>query len=393
MKQTKKFAALLLAVLMIALMGMPANAMDYAAVSPNVTVTGFGLKETLAVNGPNTTFNPALGYTLTLGTITAYNDGTSAYGDVSTVTGADAVNGQTFAAVSFAEKDVTGGSNKTNDYDVTAAIVAAINSLSFDRPGIYYWEITKTLTGGTGASNHNRNTANKGTALVIRVDDNGGGILVPTVSVNDLNDAGLPAGKGTAYSDFYPANTGTLIVKKEVAGNQGAKDQYFKFTVELTGLAANGTVPIDTTAGPGAAGPGKYGEACIVNPTSVTADASGNASVDFWLKHGERVEFKDLPDGANYTVTEDTPADYDPEWIVEESGTKVAEGTNQTTGPKVFDAAKGARVVFENKKESAVPTGILLETAAPIAGLLSVGGLFSALALTKRKKNRFGTAD
>lgn len=229
MKSMKRFAAAVLSVLLLAALAVvPARAVEYEKVSPNVTAAGLGLKETLEVLGAGTP-NPENTYTLTLDNIQVYSAAGVTYGDASKVVNAAGLNGKELAAVSFTSGELVGVGEMTKNYVLADGILDAINALQFDRPGIYYWTIHKVKSSTVSElTNHDRSsTHNNGTALLIRVDDNGSGALAVTVGINEKNaDGTLSSNKNPEYKDNYPAKSGALTLEKEVEGNQGAKDQY-----------------------------------------------------------------------------------------------------------------------------------------------------------------------
>lgn len=72
-------------------------------------------------------------------------------------------------------------------------------------------------------------------------------------------------------------------------------DEQFVFTAELSGLTASGTYRLQYT---------EQGTTGMLSEESFEADADGNASFIFRLKHGQTCTFKNFPVGAAYVVTE-----------------------------------------------------------------------------------------
>lgn len=403
MKHAKRFAAVLLAVmLMAALIVLPAQAVEYATLNlSTVTAAGLDLKEAFEVTEAGV-HNPTVTYTLTLGDVTVYTSGGVTYGDADDP-GAS-LNGRELANLTIAAGAVTGNSTTTFDYNVNTTTLAAIQALTFTKPGIYYWTITKEKTSAdTHVTNHNRSaSSNTGTALLIRVDDNGHGVLVPTVGIAVTEtEGGLPGtNKNSTYEDNYPAKAGTLTLKKEVTGNQGAKDQYFKFVVELSGLTAHPGVNLnlDVTNGNSVATATakKYDKETFTPGTTnndqiVIVDADGTATATFWLKDQEEIQFTNLPVGSNtitYTITEYDSNGYTTTYTVE-GGNTVASTSGTSVTQDMAASGEGDRVVFKNDKASSVPTGVTLQTAAPIAGVVIVAALAAVVLLSKKRRESY----
>lgn len=393
MKHIQKIGTLLLALaLLVALLPLSqTHAIVYAPVSP--TTASLGLQEKLHVDEAGAA-SPEVTYTLKLSSdMQIYSDGTVTYGEAAGVTNPLAT-GTTVATVSFTASEVTGIGDKTKAYTDAPAFITALQDMSFDRPGIYYWTIEKQITSlSTSYTNHNLSqSANTGTALVVRVDDIGG-TLTPSVNVVATDVAGTtgkPVGnKITLYEDNYTAKVGNLILKKEVTGNQGAKDQYFKFHIEVSGLPglAGHTYTVTTTGGPGIVAP-KYGEnggLTYTNPTSFTLDSSGAASGDVWLKDQEQIVVENFPQSGKIKITESENTGYTVTNSYDD-GT-VHNGTGNEVNATMPNGGN-LRVVYKNDKASTVPTGVALESLAPLAGVVVALILAAVLVISRFRRSR-----
>ena len=413
MKHTKRLLAILIAALILAVSAAPAlAAAPYTAVSPSITGVGLGLKEKLEVTEPGAQ-NPQVTYTLTLGDAVVYQKGTPSvtYGDLTSIddTKLAAVNGKRLATVTFNAGEILGKATGEKEYTVDANIVAAINALEFDRPGIYYWPIEKTTSStDSKLTNYNKSSVSQtGTALAIRVDDNGSGVLEVTAKIAVRTADGLPDGnKDAVYEDNYPSKPGTLTLKKEVTGNQGARDQYFKFEVTLTGMtdfASTGKIKVDVDEGNSVAAltadDVKYGEAITAGTTTnaygdtdgnVTIDADGKVELTFWLKDGEAISLENIPVGssatAQYQIVESGNDGYTVSYSAV-TGTVKEEGDSSDTGARALSDTDSTGVVFKNDKKTSTPTGITLQMAAPLFGIVLAGLLMAVVLFSKRREN------
>jgi hypothetical protein len=190
-----------------------------------------------------------------------------------------------------------------------------------------------------------------------------------------------------------------LTVAKDVKGIYGSKERYFRYTVELFGLGASSTYTIDlssaettTTVVAG------FDPAPHTNPTSVTSDASGDATFDVWLRHGQRFTVKGVPFGAAYTVKETVPTSsgYVPSTAYLSGDSNTLDSLTVTGSPitmttpanSVTDTylQNDASIRYSNELKAAVPTGVYDSTnpALWIFALAMTLGVLAAFGL-KRK--------
>jgi hypothetical protein len=367
-------------------------------VNPKATAAGLDIKEKLMVVEVGAK-NPKVTYTLTLGTGEVYDDGKT-YGDISKVVNIDGVNDKTLAFVTYDAGEVVGLGDITKGYTISSDIITAINKLTFDRPGIYYWPITKTVADSKGAANPDIPNNNKsqvssnGTALVIRVDENSGTLLDPVVSINVLDADGNPTGnKDALYEDTFTRAPGSLTVKNEVTGNQGSKDQYFKYEIEITGMdlyPGAKLTPIGANSVKGATA--KYDEGFgsdFDNLKEVTVDDSGTAKITVWLKDQEMIEIPGIPQTANvkYKITETKNDGYDVTntYTDPKDSSKTVSGTGSVVGSDLNPT--GSEVIFKNDKATSVPTGVIT-AVAPAFAVIAIGGIGAGVVLAGKRRDK-----
>lgn len=172
----------------------------------------------------------------------------------------------------------------------------------------------------------------------------GGSILV--------NAAGETAGKEDSFVNTYKA--GMLTVSKTVDGNGSSQNDVFSFTVTFDkGEAAE-----------------QWTNA--ISTTEAVTKGEGN-SYTFTLKHGESVEFKNIPYGVKYTVTEAAAEGY----TCDKTDGKV-EGTIGAENIK-------ATAAYKNTKTIAIDTGVMLDSMPYVLVLAVVGAAVIALIAKKRR--------
>ena len=244
---------------------------------------------------------------------------------------------------------------------------------------MYCWPVTKSVTDTDQAGDPSNEKPT--TYLFAYVINNNDQIQVESVFLTTDSELNDNAGKGN-FADNYPIKTLDLSISKKVTGNLGSKEQYFKFSVTLQAPTQVNTkyliegiderVPITA-----------YHDA-KTNPTSVTL-VNSEASVELWLKHGQTAKISGLLYGTSYTIVESENAGYDVE----------SEITGDTTETQAEDATVSdnslqadTTVTFTNNKVATVPTGIVLESGAPIYGLLLAVGLAVVLFISTRKEKK-----
>ena len=299
----------------------------------------------------------------------------------------------------------------TGKHYAAKTVTVDFSGVTFPEPGIYRYVVTEAAAAGaythdtqnTGGTDRTRyldvyvTDSNDGngtlavSSYVLHKED-GTVTASPTSGSGDVAAAGAAVNdKSASYVNEY--ETKDLAFSKEVTGNQGSRDKYFKYTVTITGLNASDTFTVDLAnaeAAPTTNNATTY--STMSNPASVTG-AELASGVDFYIRHGQSIKILGLPTTAAYTVAE-----------TEEDYTKTANNTLEaipaqgTQGDLDYVAAKPYNdsnngtmntdkyVGYTNTRDGIIPTGVLL-TVAPFAiGLLLFGAL--AVFFVAKKKRR-----
>lgn len=247
--------------------------------------------------------------------------------------------------------------------------------------------------------------------------------------------------KSVGFKNTYKTNK--LKITKAVNGNQGSRDQYFKFTLKsntddnakinnnavfyvskdaadtsisnnlsAVNSATSYTVNTINTANKFTELTGTYANLDDTKILGVFTGSDLKAGVDFYLQHDQYITVTGLPTGIGYTVTEaseDYKATYTVRAKKDDNTTALDNYTGETpdtttgayTGGTVItkpaattgniiatDSAltKDAQVDFTNTKEGVIPTGVILSVAAPvIIGIIAAAGII-AIFMRKRRK-------
>lgn len=386
MIRNPKTTAVLTALLVAGMATTPVMAAGttYAQVNGATTTfeTTIYMRNTAKV--PNITFK----YAVTAGAAQA-----ASAGNLAVLGGNDHVTSEglpTIADITF-----TAGEAKTTETSIKKTGTVDFSGVKFMEPGVYRYVVTET---GEAQGVTHEDKANKQEdrikALDVYVTDDGTGKLVVSGYVMHDNDTDKAAqldetkkldDKDTNFEHLL--TTSDVTLSKKVTGNQGSRDEYFKFTVNING-ADNGTQYIvDLTNADAETKTTGVNTEKHTNPALLTAGTDGTITQDFWIQNDQSIKIQGLGGKTGYTVTEAENA-YKTNIAVTGDATNEAENDIAAVVAKtVTDKAvsKDTTVAYTNDKSGAVPTGIVM----PIAGATSImliGGVGVGYFILKNKK-------
>lgn len=334
---------------------------------------------------PNVTFH----YGVTAGAKQGASDGNLAVlagGDGITSTGMPTITDIAFTADN--DKAADGADRalikKTGTVD--------FSGVTYKEPGVYRYVVTET---GEAQGVTHEDKAHKqevrAKALDVYVTDDGHGNLVVSgyvmhdnvnAKAEQLGETKKLADKDTNFEHLL--TTSDVTLSKKVTGNQGSRDEYFKFTVNITG-ADNGTQYIVDLSHADPTTTNGVNRETHVNPALLTAGEDGTLSQDFWIQNGQSIKIQGLGGSTGYTVTEAENA-YKTN-IAVTGDTKNGEADiAAVNGKAVTDAAVTAdtTVAYTNDKSGAVPTGLIMSIGGPAAiALLGGAGIVTICAKKK----------
>ena len=430
-----KIASLIAAILLVALMAVPASAattytpvagtsctfnkyliMDEGDSVPNVTFS-FTVAPGTAIPADLTTTPKTMEVLAGIGTPTIA-DVTFVPGDATTLYAAAQETTNTDIDVKRAASDrvdtltaATGVQLEAGEKYAKKEATISFTGITFPEPGIYRYIVTETASATDEAAGimHDNDTDRVLDVYVTDKNDETGKLIVSayvmhknvgTVKLGDNYGSDDVIAAGNALADKTDGftnefNSKDLVFKKEVTGNQASRDKYFKFTVKLADVndayeyvvsivddnnAATTDGSADAKSGTTSATKTEYQNQ--TNPAKVTgAQLKSENGVAFYLQHGQSIAIRGIAPNATYTVTEDAE-DY------KSTASAVTGYTNDTTGVigTVAGTNKAVKTSYKNEREGIIPTGILL-SATPwiILGVVVVAGIvFFAVRSKKR---------
>ena len=340
------------------------------------------------------------------------------------------VAGASFSSSTTATKGDIGTDGKvtasTDKKFVTDNMTIDFSGVNFTEPGVYRYILTESDVSGYTADITNTQGTKKQRIIEVYVENNSAkngveitgyvvykvtdGVKVTgdiTVGPNkngtldsmdvkdtgkvdvNVSDGGVTTGsKSNTAGGFVNKMDSSYYTKAsiEVSGNQSSSDKYFKLTYTITGLTPGKTLTVDPSGfskTPTKNSVTSYDETTMKtanNVTTLTADSNGKISHTFYVKANDYVKllgFKES-DTRDITATIENE-DYLP--TIKGGSSDAANTANwKQTGGGNTD------VTFNLDKTGVIPTGVVLDSAPYIGGIVmaALGGTY--LTLKKKKE-------
>ncbi len=338
--KTKRLAAVFMAVVMLAVMAVPAFADDGQEAAPSAGTPGSALSSmtfSKVVDADNNTFLPNETIKFTVEAAAA------SLGE--TYNGEPVYSGNEGSGTITAG-DVTVDPSKRGKQTYSSTL--DFSSLRFNKPGIYKYTVTETP-----GSNKDMTYDSTPRILYVYVEWEDTSMTKTRVYGAAMTKAGS---KSANFDNEYKKSNKTgeefkdLTIKKTVSGAQADKEKLFKFNVTITSGSGRTTYVVHKTDG------------------SEETLTSGTA-YEFELKHNETITIENLSTNDTYTVVEtaDSKNGY--------------TATNEVTTPTNMPDTN-TTVTVNNEKKSVTPTGIFMSYAPYIAMIAAA----AALALVFRRR-------
>lgn len=317
-------------------------------------------------------------------------------------------------------------------YTATKETTLDFSNCGFTEPGVYRYIITETKADGfanTGITNDSNNTRTIDVYVYDDTTESGKKLKIAgyvmyvgtvtdgssnTTTPNETTDSDFledgttnkksntaeveNAVKSVGFVNTY--DTSDLTFGKEVTGNQGSKDKYFEFTVNISNAVAGTKYTVDVTskadATSGTNAATIAANANKTNVTEITVNDEGTAETKFYLQDGQYITIQGLAKDTVYSVTENAE-DYkstegtetvaveavgnygDPDYVAEKLYNDPVSGTV---------ASDDIYTGYTNDRSGTIPTGVILSVAAPVViGLAVLGGIVFLVIRNKKREN------
>lgn len=366
MKLKKLFAGIV-AVAMMATMAIPGFAAKHDAYDPNdlkdhdtITVT----KIYKTAGDTETAANPVETFTLAQVGKGKVDQGIAESApDLGTITGAK------FEA----------GAAKADGSATEEITIALPTTAQFGHPGVY--EYTLKEVNGTTAGVTYRPESNTFRLVVTVVSDDNGKLYryAAVHTENATTDAETENAKTDTIENTYTAKT--LTLEKYTAGNFGDKNEYFQFSLKLTGDTNKTYLDGYTITYPTTENDSRNTTSNIV--------VNGQA-VTVWLKSGQKISVANLPEGVTWEAKEltSTGAELTTEGDKTMNGLYTVTVDNASGTVTAFKEAKAVKneIKFTNTHEGTVDTGVILDNA-PYIALLTIVAAGAVVMILKKRRN------
>lgn len=362
------------AALVAAMSTMPvmAESSTYTAVAGTKTEFTKTIKLSATANVPNVTFSYA---------VAAGAAQEASTGNLAIFAGNDGVTSKglpSIADITFAANDAkdAGGTSiqKTGTVD--------FSGVTFNEPGVYRYVVTEA-----GSAQGLTTTEDQTKAIDVYVVDNNGALEVAGYVMHDEEDAKAAQlnetkeldDKDTDFEHVY--TTSDLTISKTVTGNQASHDEYFKFTVEITGAEAGTKFSVDLSDADTTTKTNGINTEAHTNPAELVADGTGSVTGEFWVQHDQSIKIEGLAGSTAYDIVE---ANGSYKTTIEVTG-DTEDVKNEA--PEVKDTAIKAdtTVAYTNDKSGAIPTGVFM-TVGGSAAVTLLAGTGIVLHMNKKKK-------
>ena len=345
----------------------------------NTTFTKtISMRET--ANVPNVTFH----YAVAAGAAQPASNGKLA---VFAGNDADKTNGKlpTIADITFTASDA----KETDKLSAKHTGTIDFSGVQYKEPGVYRYVITESGT-CQGLSTEEDQTK----AVDVYVIDNNGILEVAGyVMHNDEGAAAEQLSETKRLDDkdldfLHTLTTSDVVLSKTVTGNQGSHDEYFKFTVKITGADPNTKFSVDLANADATTKTNGINLEAHTNPDVIVAGADGSVTQDFWLQHNQSIKIEGLAANTGYNVVEDNGS-YKTTTAVTGDTTNVATNDIATgNGATVTDAEVKAdtTVAYTNNKQGAIPTGLFMSVGGAAVVTLLGGAGIATMVMRKKEE-------
>lgn len=329
-----------------------------------------------------------------------------------------------FSSTDTTESEDTKGAKSTcfrtstgaDEKYATKTVTLDLSDVTFDEPGVYRYKITEVETTHVAGVSDDTNNVRYLDVYVKNVEDNTQkkleiqGYYIHTGDEAPVTGNADSSKKSTGFGNYYDTND--LAFRKNVTGNQGSKDKYFKITVTLDnpdGLTVDDSDTFklegewDKTPSANSATIYSVDDMKTANNINTITYGDLKAGYSFYVHDQQRIEIQGIPSGLGYTVAEE-PEDYVPSAALDQNGDIKTGDKGENAGTDIIvndEQGKNnmktvsdsflksdAAVIFTNDRAGNIPTGVLMSVAGSAAiAAIGIAGIFAGSFYLKKKRS------
>lgn len=264
----------------------------------------------------------------------------------------------------------------TNDLVSKAATTELADASKYPHAGVYTFTVSEKKGDVTGMTYDE-----KAYTVNVYVVNDGNSLKVDSITAND----GTAKVTDMSFDNTYVKDS-SLIIKKEVTGDQADRTKHFKFTINMTKASTDTRDSYTGTI--------VKGDNCKVTHQDVvlTFDEKGEATANVELCDGDKITFNTIAAGTRYTVTETGAKDgYTPSVAVVENGGAAQKATAKTetdgiTADNKLIGEKANSVVFTNAYADTPITGVIINNIPYVVLVAAAVCALVALVLINRRR-------
>ena len=264
-------------------------------------------------------------------------------------------------------------------------VTADLSEVVFKEPGIYRYLITEETPREQGISIVGGDT--RILDVYVESDDNvklkitGNVLHGSEKEIGSVEEETRFISKDKGFTNIY--STSNLFLEKVVTGNQGNRNKYFEFKLNISNAEVGTVYIVDLSNAESSV---KINGRSKRNSSELTVGLDGSVETTFYLKNKQSIKICGITAETMYNISE-AIEDEDGYEVSYEIQSKDFSGKDEVDGISTGDTVIGDKediVIFTNYKNGVVPTG-LFDKATIYVILAVFGGILILVELSGRK--------
>lgn len=296
-------------------------------------------------------------------------------------------------------------------------VAVDFSAVTFTEPGVYRYIITETASDTSlGIVDDTDSTR----VMDVYVEDDATGklkisgyVLHNAADNSTVKQDGTYSNKAEGFVNSYV--THDLTIAQKVNGNQASRDEYFKYSVAITGGIDNTVYEVNLSNADATTKTNKFNTAAHKNAPALRKTATGlevgkivdgafvadpslgeveGGKAVFYLQNGQDITILGLANNTAYSVVADAVAldhaGYDPSAVI--TGDTSSAGADIEMDAATYEVkddhiTADTTVEYSNAKQGVIPTGIMNSVGmGAITSVVAATGIGMYVILSKRKE-------